>query len=54
MQAELAPQEHLGKEVLRAVESGKSARVRELIASGADVNTRNFNVGFMLTLGPLL
>ncbi len=41
MQAVRASQEQLEKDVLRAVKAGKPARVQELIACGADVNTRN-------------
>ncbi len=40
----LDSQEKIGEEPLLAV--GESARVRELIANGADVETRNPQVGF--------
>jgi hypothetical protein len=40
-------QEQLGKELLKAVDKGQLARVQELIASGADVKTRNPDVSFM-------
>ncbi len=50
----LTSQKALGKELMRAVAVGETARVQELIASGADVETRNPEVGFMLTLGVTL
>ncbi len=37
----LASQEQLEKELVKAVQDGEFARVQELIASGADVETRN-------------
>jgi hypothetical protein len=45
----LASQKALEKELIRAVAVGETARVQELIASGADVETRNPEVGFMST-----
>ncbi len=50
----LASQKALGKELIRAVTVGEPARVQELIASGADVETRNPEVSFMLTQRPEL
>ncbi len=50
MQGMLVSQKALGKELMRAVAVGETARVQELIASGADVETRNPEVGFMSTL----
>ncbi len=41
MQARHASQKQLGKQLLRAVHAGETARARELIASGADVETRH-------------
>ncbi len=44
----LAKQKALGKELIRAIAVGETALVHELIASGADVETRDPEVGFML------
>ncbi len=42
-----ASQKQLGEELVSAVGKGESARVLELIASGADVDTRNHEVRLM-------
>ncbi len=50
------PQKQLERELLKAVRAGRSTFVQNLIARGADVNTRDSKVGFIVPLptGPLL